>query len=73
MINRRSILLGMAAVALPIPAKGYTFPNHPVIPLDRNVNDLYPEMIFDIESVTIKAKTRALKAIWGYEITEDII
>lgn len=77
MINRRSILLGLAASAVAVPSVGYTFPDHPIFPFrvspgisvhEWDVSGPYPEMTFDIEKITVKAGMRALKADYCHEI-----
>lgn len=68
-INRRNLLLGLAASAVALPTEGYTFPDHPVWPfqVSYDVNAIYPEMVFDIEKITVKAGMRALKADYCHE------
>lgn len=80
-INRRNVLIGLAATTVALPAAGYTFPNRPVYPfhvspgvdiLEWDVSGPYPNMAFDLEKITVTAKQQAIKAMWGMErIQED--
>lgn len=75
-INRRDLLLGLAASAVALPAAGYTFPNRPLWPFhvspgidirEWDVSGPYPDMAFDLEKITVKATQRTIKAVWGME------